>query len=131
MAKRTARLLSVPVLLIFMAVTALSVEGSVLCFGEDGHVAVEFVDACKGAGPGSQLAGMEGDDCGPCRDIQFLSSPACTRNVSQYTQALPLISLSPVSLSLPPKACPIPRSNLHEYPHDTTLASLHSVILLI
>jgi hypothetical protein len=129
--KRIAGILSALVLVVYMLVVALSVEGSVLCFGEDGHVAVEFVNACNGSGPGSQLAGMESDDCGPCKDIQFLSSPACTRNVSPYTQTLPLISLSPVSLSLPLKACPIPQINLHEYPYDTTLASLHSVILLI
>ena len=118
-------------LVLFLAVSLVSSEGTLLCFGKDGHVAVEFVGACNGSGFGSQLAGMESDDCGPCKDVQFLSSPAYTRNASHDTQTFPLISLSLVSLSLPLKACSRQHINLPEYPHDTTLASLHSVILLI
>jgi len=131
MFKKYARILSALVLVVYMLVAALSVEGSVLCFGGDGHVAVEFVGACNGSGFGSQLAGMESDSCGPCKDVQFFSSPAYTRNASHDTQTFPLISLSLVSLSLPLKACSRQHINLPEYPHDTTLASLHSVILLI
>ena len=131
MFKKYARILSALVLVVYMLVAALSVEGSVLCFGGDGHVAVEFVGACNGSGFGSQLAGMESDVCGPCKDIQFLSSPACTTNVSHCTQALPLISSSPVSTSLPLKEYSYKHINPPEYSHDTALASLHSVILLI
>ena len=118
-------------LVLFLAVSLVSSEGTLLCFGKDGHVAVEFVDACNGTGLGSQLAGMESDVCGPCKDIQFFSSPACTTNVSHCTQALPLISSSPVSTSLPLKEYSYKHINPPEYSHDTALASLHSVILLI
>ena len=119
------------VLSLFLVVSFVSPEGTLLCFGKDGHVAVEFVDACNGTGLGSQLAGMESDACGPCKDVQFLSSPANTTNVSHYTQALPLISSSPVSPSLPLKEYPNKHMNPPEYSRYTTLASLHSVILQI
>jgi len=118
-------------LVLFLAVSLVSSEGTLLCFGKDGHVAVEFVDACNGSGFGSQLAGAESDACGPCKDVQFLSSPACTTNVSHYTQALPLISSSSVSPSLPLKEYANKHIDPPEYSHDTTLASLNSVILLI
>ena len=67
----TATLL--PVLLI---VSFIGTEGTLLCFGKDGHVAVEFVDACNGGGPGSELADSESDACGPCTDVQFQNSTA-------------------------------------------------------
>jgi hypothetical protein len=118
-------------LVLFLVVSFVSSEGTLLCFGKDGHVAVEFVDACNGSDLGSQLAGMESDACGPCKDVQFLSSPAYTRNVSHHTQALSPISSSPVSPSLPLKLYSNKHINPPEYSHDTTLASLHSVILLI
>jgi hypothetical protein len=116
---------------LFVLLSSYSVEGSVLCFGEDGHVAIEFIDDCNEAGPGSQLAGMERDDCGPCRDIRFLSSPACTRNTSHYAQTLPQMSLSAMSPSLPLKEHPGRHINLTEHSYHKTLAGLHSVVLLI
>ena len=131
MFKKYARILSALVLVVYMLVAALSVEGSVLCFGGDGHVAVEFVGACNGSGFGSQLAGMESDSCGPCKDVQFFSSPAYTRNISHNTQTLPLISSSSMSPSSPLKEYPCKYINLPEYSHHKTLASLHSVVLLI
>jgi hypothetical protein len=118
-------------LVLFLAVSLVSSEGTLLCFGKDGHVAVEFVDACNSSGFGSQLAGMESDACGPCTDVQFLSSPAYTTHVSHHTQALPLIFSSPVSPLLPLKEYSHKHINPPEYLHDTTLARLHSVILLI
>ena len=82
-------------LVLFLVVSFFGSEGTLLCFGKDGHMAIEFVDVHNGSGFGSQLAGMENDACGPCKDVQFLSSPAYTRNASQNTQTLPLISSSP------------------------------------
>jgi hypothetical protein len=128
---RIAGIHSVLVLVVYMTVAALSVEGSVLCFGEDGHVAMEFVDACNGSGFGAQLAGMESDTCGPCKDVQFLSNPAYTRNVSHYTQALHLMSPSPMSPFLPSKEFSDKYINLPEYSRYKTHACLHSVVLLI
>lgn len=60
-----------PVLLI---VASIGTEGTLLCFGKDGHVAVELVNACNGGGLGSELAESESDACGPCIDVQFQNS---------------------------------------------------------
>lgn len=118
-------------LIIFLAASFFGSEGTLLCFGKDGHVAVEFVDACNGSGFGSQLTEMESDACGPCMDVQFLSSPAYTRNTSHNTQTLPLISSSPVLSSLLQDEYSDENINLPVTPHHKALASLHSVILLI
>jgi hypothetical protein len=118
-------------LVLFLVVSFIGSEGTLLCFGKDGHVAIEFVDECNGAGLGSQLAGMESDACGPCKDVQFFSGPACTNNAPHYTQTLPLMSASPMSPSLPSKEFPGTYVNLPEYSHQKVLASLHSVVLLI
>ena len=75
-------------LVLFLFVSFFGSEGTLLCFGKDGHVAIEFVDVHNGSGFGAQLAGMENDACGPCKDVQFLSSPAYTRNASHNTQTL-------------------------------------------
>ena len=106
-------------------------EGTLLCIGKDGHVAVEFVDACNGTGLGSQLAGMESDACGPCTDVQFLSSPIYKKNDSHHAQTLPLSVSSPSPPSLPLKEYSCNHVNLPNYSHEKILASLHTVILLI
>lgn len=118
-------------LLLFLFASFFGPEGTLLCFGNDGHVAIEFVDACNGESAGSRLEGMENDACGPCKDVQFISATAHTNNAPRYVQTFPLISASPVLSS----------SNHAEYfsrllipqvsSHHKTLSSLHSVILLI
>jgi len=117
-------------LALFLVLSFFGSEGTLLCFGKDGNVAVEFIDACNDSGLGSQLAGGDSDTCGPCTDVQFVSSPGYTRTASQYTQTLPLISSSPVLSSLPLEEYSnkpiLPASS-----HHKTLAGLHSVILLI
>ncbi len=118
-------------LVLFLVVSFFGSEGTLLCFGKDGHVAIEFADACNGSGFGLQHAGMESDACGPCKDVQFLSSPAYTRNASHNTQTLPLISSSSMSPSLPLKEYSQKHINLPQYSHHKALASLHSVVLLI
>jgi hypothetical protein len=119
------------VLPLFLLASFFGSEGVLLCFGKDGHVAIEFVDACNGSNFGSQVAGAESDACTPCKDVQFLSSPAYTRNVSHCTQTLPLISLASIYLSLPSKEYSNNHVNLPETPHHKTLTSLRSVVLLI
>jgi hypothetical protein len=118
-------------LVLFLIVSFFGSEGTFLCFGKDGHVAIELVEACNGAGHGLQLAGMESDACGPCKDVQLLSSPACTNSASHYAQTRPLMSPSTMSPSWPSKEYPSKYGNLFEYPHQKVLASLHSVVLLI
>lgn len=118
-------------LVLFLVASAFGSEGTLLCFGKDGHVAIEFVDACNGAGLGAQLNEMESDACGPCKDVQFLSSPAHTNNASHYTLTLSLISSSPVLSSLHQEEYSNKSVVLPVSSHHKTLASLNSVILLI
>ncbi|MBI5638998.1 MAG: hypothetical protein HZA17_01100 [Nitrospirae bacterium] len=118
-------------LFLFALSSLVSVEGAVLCFGPDGHVAIEFVDACHGTGLGSKLVGAEGDACGPCKDVQFLGSPAYTSNTSHNTQIIPLAALSQTLFSLPSKEYPGKHGNPPDCSHHKTLTSMHSVVLLI
>ena len=118
-------------LVLFLVMSLFGAEDTLLCFGKDGHVAVEFVDACNGTVLGSQLAGMESDDCGPCRDIQLLSGPAYIKNDSHYTQMLSLESSAPMSPSLPLKEYSNKNIKLPQYLPHKTLAGLHSTVLLI
>lgn len=118
-------------LVLFLSVSLLGSQGTLLCFGKDGHVAVEFVDSCNGAGLGSRLEEMESDACGPCNDAQFRSSPAITNNALHYMYTLALGSSFPVLSSLHQeeyfqKSVVLPVSS-----HHNALASLNSVILLI
>jgi len=128
---RIKAILAAFVLFLFLAVSLVSSEGTLLCFGKDGHVAIEFVDACNGSGFGSQLAGMESDACGPCKDVQIVSSPAYTTHISRLTQELPLISSSSLSPLFLLKEYTSKYIDLPEYSNYKTLSSLHSVILLI
>jgi len=128
---RIKTLLTAFVLSLFLFVSFFSSAGAVLCFGKDGHVAIEFSDVCNGAGPGSQLAGTESDASGPCKDVRFLSGPAQTTNASHYTQPLSLNSSSPVAPSLPPEEYSNKPLLLTVSSHHTTIAGLHSVVLLI
>lgn len=118
-------------LVLFLIVSFFASEGMLLCLGEDGHVAIEFVDIHNGSGFGAQLAGMENNDCGPCKDVQFLSSPVYTRDALHNTQTPPLTSLSSMTPSLPSKEYFVKHVNLPQYSHHKTLATLHSVVLLI
>jgi len=118
-------------LVLFLVVSFLGSEGTLICFGEDGHVVIEFADACSRSGFGLQHAEMENDSCGPCKDVQFLSSPAYIRNASHNTQTIPLISSSSMVPSLPLKENIGKYINPPYYSYHKTLASLHSVILLI
>jgi len=119
-------------LVLFLAVSFLGAEGTLLCFSKDGHVAVEFVDSCNGPGLGSQLARGESDACGPCKDVQFISDPAYTGNVSHYSETLPLASLTPMSPALPAHENSVKPTDPPIFSHrNKTLDSLQSVILLI
>ena len=118
-------------LLLFLVVSFFGSEGTLLCFGKDGHMAIEFVEVHNGPGFGAQLAGMENDACGPCRDVQFLSCLAYTRNASYNSQMLSLMPPSPMSPSFLTEECPVKHINPPEYSHHKTLANLHSVVLLI
>lgn len=123
--------LSAFVLPLFLFVSFFSPEGTLLCFGKDGHIAIEFVDECNEAFPGSHLEGMESDACGPCTDVRFFSSPVCTNNPSYYAQTLPLMSSSQEPLSLPSKDLFTINIDPPDFSYHKTLSGLHSVVLLI
>jgi len=118
-------------MLLFLFVSFFVSEGTLLCFGKDGHMAIEFVEVHNGSGFGAQLGGTESDACGPCKDVQFLSGPVYTRNDSYNSQILSLISPSPLSPSFLTEECPAEHINPPENSHHKILASLHSVVLLI
>lgn len=118
-------------LVLFLAVSCIGAEGTLLCFGKDGHVAIEFVKACNRAWSDTQFEGAESDACGPCRDIQLLSSPADTSAASPCMKTLPLTTLSRRSPVLLSKEDAGRNICLSPYPHHKTLAGLHSVVLLI
>ena len=122
---------AVIMLMVFLVASFFGSEGTLLCFNKDGHVAVEFVDACTGAGLGSELGEADSNACGSCKDVQFFSSPAYTRSASHNTQTLPLISSSPVLSSLPLNENSNNPVILPLSSHHKSLASLHSVVLLI
>ncbi len=118
-------------LMLVLAGALAGAEGTLLCFSMDGHVAIEFVDACKGSWPGSQIDTVDTDACGPCHDLQLPGDPACRANASQGTPAPVLISSSAAAASLTVKEQPRHQSDLPDHTHHKTLASLHSVVLLI
>jgi hypothetical protein len=117
--------------LLFLFVSFFGPEGTLLCFGEDGHLAIEFVEAHDGSGFGAQLAATENDACGPCKDVQFLSSPSYTEKASHTPQIIPLMAQSPVSASFLGENCPSKHIDPPECSHHKSLASLQSVVLLI
>lgn len=119
-------------LVLFLAVSFLGAEGTLLCFGKDGHVAVELVDSCSGSGLGSQLAGGDSDGCGPCKDIQFLGDPACINHASYDTQTLPPASVPLMFPVLPSRENVVKQADQPDFSHqDSTLTSLQTVVLLI
>ncbi len=116
-------------LILFLAASFVGSEGTLLCFGKDGHVAIEFVDDSTGPGFGFQHKGMEDDACGACTDVHLFSGPAFARNAPHYAQTVPL--MSPVSPLLPSKEYCNKYVILPQHSHHKTLASLHSAVLLI
>jgi hypothetical protein len=116
---------------LFIILSAFSIEGSVLCFGKDGHVAIEFVDACNGSVFGSKVVGTENDACGPCKDVRFLDSPAFTHNTFHCARTPSVVSSVPTYPSLPSEEYSDNCIILPERSHFKTLTGLQSVVLLI
>ena len=122
----TATLL--PFLLI---VSFIGSEGTLLCFGKDGHVAVEFVDTCNRGELSSELTETESDACGPCTDIQLQSSTALLNHRSDR------LTLHDQPLSFQSVAA-VPSSNFIRetetrvsIPFQKSLVNLSSVVLRI
>ena len=124
--------LTLLIIAIYLLPSVFSPEGTLLCFGKDGHVAIEFTDACNGSGFNSQLAGMkESDACGPCIDVELQSSPARLNHESSsltpHGQPLSFQSVAAVPSSNFIRATQISSS----IPFQKSLTSLNSVVLRI
>lgn len=60
-------------LLMVLVISAIGATGTLLCFGQDGHVTIEFAGRCDSAKERFSFADEEQpDSCGPCADVRFL-----------------------------------------------------------
>lgn len=60
---------------LYIFIALLGAEGSVLCFGDDGHVAIKFLHLPDGSTPVSSFGCAANDDaCGSCVDMTFQGS---------------------------------------------------------
>jgi hypothetical protein len=125
-------LLSFLILPAFMLISCFGAESSLLCFGSDGHVAIEFIEACNTQN--SEFGHFEsdrGDGCGSCKDVQFLKSPAHPTSIFQHANGLPVVTGFVPSIPAPDTASLRQIRLLPRNHQGKTLASLHSVVLLI
>ena len=124
--------LTLLIISVYLILPVFGPEGSLLCFGKDGHVAIEFIDACNASGFSSQLAGMEESDaCGPCTDVELQSSPA---RLNHESSSLTLHGqpLSFQSVAAVPSANFIRETQTRSsIPFQKSLTSLNSVVLRI
>ncbi|MHB8770500.1 MAG: hypothetical protein ACYC7J_05850 [Syntrophales bacterium] len=60
-------------LFMVLVLSAVGATGTLLCFGQDGHVTIEFAGRCDSAKERLSFANEEQPDtCGPCADVRFL-----------------------------------------------------------
>ena len=121
---------------------------SVICFGADGHVAVEAAvtpGACHSASIGrdSSADGPErelfrgGDHCGPCVDVVSLSGPWASTTFSSHLSGHTLLSATSTSpSSLKDNEIPVPAVDvllalLLDPPAGAFCAFLRTTVLLI
>lgn len=80
---KSSRKIAIFLLLAYFAMGAGLAGSSVLCLGEDGHLAVEFAASCTSCGvrtippvqPESLIPGENPvPDCGPCQDLSITSA---------------------------------------------------------
>lgn len=71
------KIITVILLLAYILFFAIGTDSSLLCFGSEGHIAVEWVQSCNGKAEfGSSVSPLTPqDECGPCYDVTFLSDP--------------------------------------------------------
>jgi len=116
---------------IYFILAVLGVEGSVLCFGDDQHLAIEFVQASNGSGSSSSLGCAAYDDaCGSCVDVAFQSSAlypaAVLSNLTQHGLHLSFhVAFAAPSFDF------IQKTASRQIPIQTTLSGSKSVVLLI
>jgi len=117
---------------LYVLLSLIGAEGSLLCFGDDGHVAIELVQACNGSSLLSSVAKAEQDDaCGSCIDVEFQSSTARLNHESNsLTSHVQPLSFQAVSVV--PSSDFIPETQSRSsIAFQKSLTSLKSVVLLI
>ncbi len=129
--KQRLALLLIAMLPAYIILSTFCIGGSLLCFGQDGHVSLEFVQACHGTSAnGSHVAFGKSDACGPCADVQFQRIDASLKNLPQTADAFSGMQVSykylgsfshPIGDLLP---CQLE-------PYTGNLAKIQSVVLLI
>jgi hypothetical protein len=111
LARRSApSLLALTAMLLTLGLTGVE-DGIVLCFGDDGHVALEVVgpDGCTEVDETSDPAAsalaisVSSSHCGPCVDVALTSSSATavTKGTNQTPSAPSLISSAALRLRVP------------------------------
>jgi len=132
--KQSSRWMLVYFFIVYSIFTASIVEGSVLCIGDDGHIAVEMVCQCGNQQlPGSPGASLSASSIS-CVDVPLISatfSLSSAESISGVSaQPLPLLSSAEASLRVVDMDnISIPSS---EYTwHHATPVSISSTILRI
>jgi hypothetical protein len=124
-------------------------RGRVLCFGDDGHVAVEagLNGVCGSGAGGSALSGRHGDrngfvaslavsHCGPCTDYPYLVDKGdlfVPSHKIHGASAAPFPGGAPATSVLPPARRTLAFLSRPAYPvdrPDPTCAALRTTILL-
>ena len=126
-------LLSILILPAYIFLSVFNTEGALLCFGNDGHIAIEFVDACGGQVSESGIAETGHiDACGPCTDVYFASDSAHLKNTLNEMNTLIGLSDNPLTTSgyIDNARQEIPADSLRP-PFNRSLSSLNSIVLLI
>ncbi len=132
-------------LLAYLVAGVVNLNEVVLCFGDDGHVAVERATLggrCESAPaqPASPLTWTTADDasechCGPCVDVALASIDALPTRVLSLQDVTPPFQFAALKASpflLPTGPSPTKRLLTFTPPTPSVaLASLRSVILLI
>jgi len=131
--KQRVALLAIAILPFYLFISIFGIEGSLLCFSEDGHMAVEFVQSCNSRYADKGLAGSAQDDaCGPCTDVHFLKNAASLKSTLQTANTFSTVQgLLPGKFVLPQHDPNDDSPILLLNPHTENLAKIQSVVLLI
>lgn len=128
------KVLSCVLLLTYILFFAVGTDGALLCFGNEGHIAIELVQSCNNSKDlGSSVSpSTQQDECGPCSDVTFLTTPTVQRPLQQDVNNTSLVlAITPVpeiSAQVHLANNESPYSHKHPSP---TLHSLKTVIIRI
>jgi hypothetical protein len=99
MKKNIKTLVSWVLILTYVLFFTIGTDGALLCFGDEGHIAIELVQSCnKSTDLGSALSPIDQqDECGPCSDVTFLTDPTIQRPLQQDVNNTSLaLAITPV-----------------------------------